>query len=71
MGPGCTRRWTGSTRLSTSSNAFPAVDSLDLHDALASATRNVVTACSSQRVGHLVFLSIWGVENPVFDGFPY
>ncbi len=30
-----------------------------------------MTACSSQRVGHLVFLSIWGVENPVFDGFPY
>ncbi|MGH9093589.1 MAG: SDR family oxidoreductase, partial [Acidimicrobiales bacterium] len=53
------------------SNAFPSDDSIDLHDALTAATRHVVEACSSQRVARLVFLSICGIENPVFDDFPY
>jgi uncharacterized protein YbjT (DUF2867 family) len=53
------------------SNAFPSDEGMNLHDALTAATRNVVDACSAQRVGHLVFLSISGVENPMFDDFPY
>lgn len=53
------------------SNAFPPDESVGLHEALTSASRNVVEACASQRVGHLVFLSISGVDNPVFDDFPY
>lgn len=53
------------------SNAFPPDDTMGLHEALTSATRNVVTSCAAQGVGHLVFLSIAGVENAVFDDFPY
>lgn len=53
------------------SNAFPTDDSVGLHEALTSATRNVVGASSSQRVARLVFLSISGIDNPVFDDFPY
>jgi uncharacterized protein YbjT (DUF2867 family) len=53
------------------SNAFPPDESVGLHEVLTTATRNVVDACSAQRVGHLVFLSIVGIENPVFDDFPY
>jgi uncharacterized protein YbjT (DUF2867 family) len=53
------------------SNAFPSVPSVSLYEGLTSATRNVVHACAAQRVGHLVFLSIIGVDNPVFDDFPY
>lgn len=53
------------------SNAFPTDESMDWGEALAMATRHVVDACATQRVTHLVFLSIAGVENPVFDNFPY
>lgn len=53
------------------SNAFPSDETVDLQDALTSATRHVVDACASQRVAHLVFLSISGVEDSVFDNFPY
>jgi len=53
------------------SNAFPSDDSMALGTALAAATRNVVAACVEQRVPHLVFLSIAGIENPVFDQFEY
>lgn len=53
------------------SNAFPPDETIGLHEALTSATRNVVDACVAQKVGHLVVLSISGVENPVFDDFPY
>lgn len=53
------------------SNAFPRDDSIGLYEALTSATRNVVEASCSQRVEHLVFLSISGIENPVFENFSY
>lgn len=53
------------------SNAFPTDDTVGLHEALTAATRNVVAACAEQHVKHLVFLSISGVDNPVFDEFPY
>lgn len=53
------------------SNAFPPDETVGLHEALTSATRNVVQECAAQRVEHVVFLSISGVDNPVFDDFPY
>jgi uncharacterized protein YbjT (DUF2867 family) len=53
------------------SNPFPPDNSIDLQDALTRSARNVVDACSSEGVGHLVFLSVTAVENPVFDEFPY
>ena len=53
------------------SNAFPTDESMELGEALTSATRHVVDACARQGVSRLVFLSILGVENPVFDNFPY
>lgn len=53
------------------SNTFPADDTMGLHEAITSATRNVVQACAEQQVQHLVLLSIIGVHNPVFDAYPY
>lgn len=53
------------------SNAFPTSEDLELREALTTATRNVVEACVAQQVGHLVFLSIIGVHDPVFDDFSY
>ncbi|TFD12960.1 nucleoside-diphosphate sugar epimerase [Cryobacterium sp. TMT1-2-2] len=53
------------------SNTFPQDAMMGLHEALTTATQNVVKNCVTQRVGHLVFLSIAGVEDPVFDDFPY
>lgn len=53
------------------SNPYPPDETLGLREALTSATRNVVRACAARQVEHLVFLSIIGIENPVFDDFPY
>jgi uncharacterized protein YbjT (DUF2867 family) len=54
------------------SNArFPRDDSTSIGEALTTATRNVVDACTTQQVAHLVLLSISGIQNPVFDDFPY
>jgi uncharacterized protein YbjT (DUF2867 family) len=54
------------------SNArFPRDDSTSIGEALTTATRNVVDACTRQQVAHLVLLSISGIQNPVFDDFPY
>lgn len=53
------------------SNAFPADPGADVVAALVGAARNVAEASAEQGVRHLVFLSILGIEDPVFDGFPY
>ena len=53
------------------SNAFPTDESMELVETLTTATRNVVEACVTRGVARLVFLSIAGIENPVFDDFPY
>lgn len=53
------------------SNAFPTDESVDWGEALTMATQHMVDACATQGVARLVFLSIAGVENPVFDNFPY
>lgn len=46
------------------SNAFPPDESISLHEALTTATRKVVAACAARRVGHLVFLSVYGSTTP-------
>jgi uncharacterized protein YbjT (DUF2867 family) len=43
----------------------------DLVETHASAERHLVEACAAQGVGHLVVLSIAGIEKPLFDDFPY
>ncbi len=53
------------------SNALPPNGSMEWGEALTTATRNVVDACGRRKVSRLVFLSILGAEDPVFDEFPY
>ena len=53
------------------SNPSPPDDTMSLHEALTTATANLVRACSSQGVARLVFLSISGIEKPLFDAVPY
>jgi uncharacterized protein YbjT (DUF2867 family) len=53
------------------SNVIPPDDSADIEETLATAARNVLGACASQQVGQLVLLTISGIDNPVFDDFPY
>lgn len=53
------------------SQVFPPDGSMSLHEAMTSATRNVVDAARRQRVWRLVVLSIAGIEHPALDGFPY
>jgi NAD(P)H-binding len=38
---------------------------------LATATRNLVGTCAAQDIQRLVVSTLAGVEDPVFDGFPY
>ncbi len=52
------------------SNALPPNGSMEWGEALTTATRNVVDACGRRKVSRLVFLSILGAEDPVFDEFP-
>src|SRR5699024_12277391 len=61
----------GSVTVLDASNPFPPDGSMSWGQALATATRNVVAACSEQNVSRLVFLSIAGIEDPVFDRFEY
>ncbi|GAA1490568.1 SDR family oxidoreductase [Brachybacterium sacelli] len=70
-GKGLTDALDGVDVVIDTSNAFPPDETIGLHEALTSATRHIVEACVAQRVGHLVFLSINGVDSPVFDDFPY
>jgi uncharacterized protein YbjT (DUF2867 family) len=53
------------------SNVIPPDDSADIEETLATAARNVLGACASQQVGQLALLTISGIDNPVFDDFPY
>lgn len=70
-GEGLTAALAGVDVAIDASNAFPTDESMEMGEALTSATRHVVDACARQGVPRLVFLSILGVENPVFDNFPY
>ena len=53
------------------SNVLPTDHTVGLHEALTGATRHVVEACAAEGVGHLVFLSMIGVEKPELDDIPY
>lgn len=53
------------------SNPMPADERSNITQTVATATRNVVGACAARNVQRLVVLTVAGVEDPVFDGFPY
>lgn len=40
-------------------------------ETVATATRNLVGTCAAREIQRLVVLTIAGIEEPVFDGFPY
>src|SRR5258705_5782402 len=52
------------------SNVLPD-DSRDIVAAQSKATRNLVGACVAGEIGHLVLLTIAGIDKPEFDDFPY
>jgi uncharacterized protein YbjT (DUF2867 family) len=53
------------------SNPVPPDGRTDISQTLATASHNIVGACATQDVQRLVVLTIAGIEDPVFDGFPY
>jgi uncharacterized protein YbjT (DUF2867 family) len=53
------------------SNPMPADGRSDIVATVTTATRNLVGACAAREVRRLVVLTIAGIEDPVFDGFPY
>jgi uncharacterized protein YbjT (DUF2867 family) len=53
------------------SNPMPADGRSGLTQTVATATRNIVGACAAHDIGRLVVLTIAGIEDPSFDGFPY
>lgn len=53
------------------SNPVPPDGRSDISQTLATASRNIVGACARQDVQRLVVSTIAGIEDPVFDGFPY
>lgn len=53
------------------SNPLPADGQSNVTQTVAAATRNIVGACAARHVGRLVVLTIAGIEEPSFDGFPY
>lgn len=53
------------------SNPLPADGQSNVTQTVATATRNIVGACAARHVRRLVVLTIAGIEDPSFDGFPY
>jgi uncharacterized protein YbjT (DUF2867 family) len=53
------------------SDPMPADGRSNVTQTVAAATRNVVGACAARDVGRPVVLTIAGIEDPSFDGFPY
>lgn len=53
------------------SNPVPPDGRSDITQTLATASRNIMGACARQEVQRLVVLTMAGIEDPVFDGFPY
>ena len=53
------------------SNPVPADGWSNITQTLATASRNIVGACAAQEVPRLVVSTIAGIDDPVFDGFPY
>lgn len=53
------------------SNPMPADADADFPDYLTTAYHNLVGACAAQGIQRLVVSTIAGIEDPVFDEFPY
>lgn len=53
------------------SNPVPPDGRSDIMQTLATASRNIMGACARQEVQRLVVSTMAGIEDPVFDGFPY
>ncbi|MDM4142710.1 MULTISPECIES: NAD(P)H-binding protein [Mycobacterium] len=53
------------------SNPVPPDGRSDIGQTLTTASHNIVGACVTQDVHRLVVSTIAGIEDPVFDGFPY
>lgn len=53
------------------SNPVPPDGRSDIAHTLTTASHNIVGACVTQDVHRLVVSTIAGIEDPVFDGFPY
>lgn len=53
------------------SNPVPPDGRSDITQTLATASRNIMAACAHQEVQRLVVSTMAGIEDPVFDGFPY
>jgi uncharacterized protein YbjT (DUF2867 family) len=52
-------------------NPLPGDENADLTGYLATAYRNLVGACATQGIQRLVISTISGIEDPMFDEFPY
>jgi len=53
------------------SNPMPADRWSDVSQTVVTATRNIVGACAAHEIQRLVVVTIAGIEDPAFDGFPY
>src|ERR1700748_2338410 len=53
------------------SKPLPADGGPDITETLCAAARNVVSACASRGIRRLVVSTNTGIDDPVFDGFPY
>ncbi|OBK67006.1 SDR family oxidoreductase [Mycobacterium sp. 1165178.9] len=70
-GPGLSRALKGVDVAIDVSNPVPPDGRSDIGQTLAAASRNLAGACATQEVQRLVMSTIAGIEDPVFDGFPY
>jgi uncharacterized protein YbjT (DUF2867 family) len=70
-GQGLSRALEGVDVVIDVSNPMPADRWSDISQTLATATRNVVGACAAHEIQRLVVSIIAGIEDPIFDGFPY
>jgi uncharacterized protein YbjT (DUF2867 family) len=70
-GAGLTDALAGVDAVSDTSNPFPPDDSLTVQQSFRRAAENLVAAAEQQRVGHLVLLSIVGIDDADFDDHAY
>ncbi len=70
-GEGLSEALDGVTVVVDASHPRPAGDGPSLREVLATAAHNLAGACAAQGVAHLVLLSIWGIDDPTLDRFPY
>ena len=70
-GPSLSRAFKGVDVAIDVSNPVPPDGRSDIGQTLVAASHNIVCACATQEVRRLVVSTIAGIEDPVFDGFPY